>query len=74
LTLLGVALAFSLDAAIPVSAKERGKAPSPAFDRGAPGADSQNRRLKDAPQPGDEPQAPTPGGCPLREGKLELIA
>jgi hypothetical protein len=74
LTLLGAALAFSLGVAMPVSAEDRGKAPSPAFDRGAPGADSQSRRLKDGPQPTDEPEAPTPGGCPLREGKLELIA
>ena len=75
LTLVGAALAASLGAAVPVSAEDRdGTGSAPAFDRGAPGADSQNRRLKDAPQPGDEPQAPAPGGCPLREGKLELIA
>jgi hypothetical protein len=74
LTLLGAALAASLGAAMPVSAEDRdGTAPTPAYDRGAPRTDSQNRRLKD-PQPADEPQAPTPGGCPLREGKLELIA
>jgi hypothetical protein len=59
--------------ALPVSAEDRG-VPAPAFDRAAPGADSQNRRLKNTPQPADAPQAPTPGGCPLREGKLELIA
>ena len=75
LTLLGAALVASLGVAMPVSAEDRdGTAPAPAFDRVAPGADSQNRRLKDAPQPADEPQAPMPGGCPLREGKLELIA
>jgi hypothetical protein len=74
LTLLGAALALSLGGAMPISAEDRGKGPSPAFDRSAPGTDSQNRRLKDAPQPADEPEAPTPGGCPLREGKLELIA
>jgi hypothetical protein len=75
LTLLYAALAASLGLAMPVSAKDRdGKTPAPAFNRVAPGPDSQNRRLKDAPQPADEPQTPTPGGCPLREGKLELLA
>lgn len=75
LTLLGAALVASLVAAMPVSAEDRdGTVPAPALDRGAPGADSQNRRLKATPQPADEPQAPVPGGCPLREGKLELIA
>ena len=73
LTLLGAALAVSLGVAMPVSAEDR-DGTAPAFDQVAPGADSQNRRLKDAPQPADEPQAPVPGGCPLREGKLELIA
>ena len=75
LTLLGAALVATLGVAMPVSAEDRdGTTPAPAFDRVAPGADSQNRRLKDAPQPADEPRAPMPGGCPLREGKLELIA
>ena len=75
LTLLGAALFASLGVAMPVSAEDgNGTVPAPAFDRVAPGADSQNRRLKDAPQPADQPQTPMPGGCPLREGKLELIA
>lgn len=73
LTLLGAALVASLGVAMPVSAEDR-DGTAPALDRVAPGADSQNRRLKDAPQPADEPQEPVPGGCPLREGKLELIA
>lgn len=75
LTLLCAALAASLGVAMPVAAGERdGRAQAPALDRVAPGADSQSRHLKNAPQPADEPQAPTPGGCPLREGKLELLA
>lgn len=73
LTLLGAMLIASLGVALPSRANDDGGS-KPAFQHSVPRPDAPDRRAKDAPAPADEEQAPSPGGCPLRQGKLELIA